>query len=665
MGASLGGILPLTSGAAYSTWAPLFLNYCASSGLGDVLRKDIPDWKGKCAMAQAWADEADDEMYAAAARGGSSSSSERMKQEDAKTATAAAEMRAARAGVLKKINDSRRVYGLLFRTLPEGLRVQIPTDEGHAFALWHWLENKFQSKEADSIGALWSQWVSMSMMDGEDFDAYRARVNKLHTLLLSAKEMVTPSFYAFTLLDRLQPRYMPAVLALRTSKEEHGLKDPSKTDWDEVAKIINAHERHEQRLSGTTGEDALERTMAAFGRQQRGKQTKDEWKPPEWMKGVRCFACKELGHTTKICKDTQKLEKWLAEKKQQGSREMASAVIQHRNGDWEETLSEEFAFSATVIAKPKTYAEVTKGLGASNRMATKKQMARSTWPPLPASVPLSSFQTDRAELQRKKKNERAEKVQKRQVAMERATSSSSPRRLQATEEIVQTVPSLSLRVKKQTTTTALLASTAWGADSMSSNHLSGNKTLFTGLKTVAGVDILAADGGRLHCTQQGSIHLYLTTEEGEVTSITVEDVYYHEKAAANLLSVGVLTDLGWKFHFSKNDSHLTTPDEAKVNLSRRDGVMVLKQTEDKKKMTGCLGDDTPRLVKATSVKGISGVVETATTKGFQPKGQEPWDEEPTQVFSEVCTGALLLTLQPNRADSCSVELTEGWCRAAY
>jgi len=731
-GASVGAMPSLTSGAAYATWAPLFLNYCASMGLGDVLRKDVPDWRGKCAMAQAWADEADDEMYAAAASGGSASS---VKMENAKTAAATAEMRAARAGVLKKINDSRRVYGALYRTLPEGLRVQIPTDEGHAFALWRWLENKFQSKEADSVGALWSEWVTMSMRVDEDFDAYRARVNKLHTLLTSAKEVITPALYALTLLDRLQPRYLPAVLALRTSKEENGLKDLSKTDWDAVTKVINAHERHEQRLNGSAGEDGLERTMAAFSRQQRGKQTfppSNEWSAPDWMKGVRCFACKELGHTVKFCKDTQKLEKWLAEKR---GRDTAASAVQHKSRrgseEWEERA---YAFSATVstATQPKTYAEAAAPM--------KKQVAAA------AAAPLSP-QTQPAGARpgvpvAPKKMERQEEVQKKQKAMERATSSSSPRRTQglAAEKVAPSLPP-SPPLKKQTTKAAL-ASTDWGVDSMASYHLSGNKTLFTELKTAAGVDILTADGGRLHCTQQGSIRLRLMTAKGEATSITIEDVCYHESAAANLLSVGVLTNLGWEFHLAKDDSQLITPEKSQVRLSRRDRVMVLEQAEEKKNeetarqqcatcagcvcmrakgetplsdsrtkeiknggdqralqqlklgvsgagaqamtmmtmMTpttmkkkgeegrGSLGDDTLRHVKATSVKSISGVEETA--KGFQPEarrteGLEPRDECPTQTTTEVCAGALLLPIQPNQADSCSVELTEGWCRAAF
>jgi hypothetical protein len=85
-----------------------------------------------------------------------------------------------------------------------------------------------------------------------------------------------------------------------------------------------------------------------------------------------------------------------------------------------------------------------------------------------------------------------------------------------------------------------------------------------------------------------------------------------------------------------------------------------KRKRRRKEPLGCLGGDTLRLVKATSVKGISDVVKTV--KGFQPEGN--WNKGTGNQLRD-CTGALLLTVLPNQADSCSVELTEGWCRAAY
>ena len=62
--------------------------------------------------------------------------------------------------------------------------------------------------------------------------------------------------YSYTLLDKLQPHFKQAVLALKASGQ---LKDPEKISWDSVVSFITTQERSEQRLAGTDGE----RNMAA------------------------------------------------------------------------------------------------------------------------------------------------------------------------------------------------------------------------------------------------------------------------------------------------------------------------------------------------------------------------------------------------------------------
>jgi transposase InsO family protein len=513
VGASSGAAAPsLVSGAAYSTWAPLFLNHCTSIGLHDVLRKDIPKWSQLCAVAEVWADEAREALVDAALNGGSvafPSSSSSMKQEDVQAAaTTAAATQTTRAGVLKMLADSRRVYALLFRALGAELREQIPTEEGHAFALWCWLENKFQSKEADSAGALWSKWSEMRMESEESFDTYRARVNKLRALLLAAKEPITPSYFALVLLDRLQPRYTQVVLALKAGA---ALKDTSAIDWDAVTTLVNAHERHEQTMNGT-GED--ERAMAAFGRQQKSKQISsssssspyDQQNFPAWMYGKKCFACERDHHIVRDCPDKQKKAKWLVDKKAKEGRETVASAVQRskrqaeeqHKGNTEET-GEEYAFSAVFTLKKQT-----------------------------------TF---------------------------------------AAAKVAPGPPSCS----KQESIEDSLKSTAWGVDSMASCHLSGNKALFTGLRTVGATSVGTADGGSVFCTQMGNIHLCLQTAGGKAISITIENVWYNERVAANLLSTGMLRELGWEFHLTPAEQYLITPTEYKVRLSGCGRVSVLKQ----------------------------------------------------------------------------------------
>jgi len=145
------------------------------------------------------------------------------------------------------VEISRRVYGILCASLPEELCAQVahlPAVWAHG--LWDWLERKFQSTERDSVGALLSQWSQLRQSEDETFDAYRARVDKLNTLLAHAKEKLQSSnMYVHVLLDRLTPHYSPAVLALKAGGQ---IADPDKVAWEAVTSFINSHERTALRL---------------------------------------------------------------------------------------------------------------------------------------------------------------------------------------------------------------------------------------------------------------------------------------------------------------------------------------------------------------------------------------------------------------------------------
>ena len=56
---------------------------------------------------------------------------------------------------------------------------------------------------------------------------------------------------------------------------------------------------------------------------------------------------------------------------------------------------------------------------------------------------------------------------------------------------------------------------------------------------------------------------------------------------------------------------------------------------------------------------------TGSAEGLQPQERD-WNRRDWNLNCKLvkCTGALHSSFLPNQADSCSVELTEGWCRAA-
>jgi transposase InsO family protein len=164
------------------------------------------------------------------------------------------EQKQARKLVCALVDRSRRVYGVLFSALPEELRPQVEhIAQGWAYGLWQWLQSKFQSTEEDAVGALLLQWTSLFQGESESFDAYRARVNKLDTLLEQAKEKQSRRMYAFMLLERLQPRYKQAVLALKAGGQ---LRDANNIAWEAVTALINQHERSEMRMHMGAAESA-------------------------------------------------------------------------------------------------------------------------------------------------------------------------------------------------------------------------------------------------------------------------------------------------------------------------------------------------------------------------------------------------------------------------
>ena len=231
-------------------------------------------------------------------------------------------VKAGRKLVTAAVERSRRVFGVLYSALPEELRAQtghIAT--GWAYGLWHWLETKFQSTEEDSVGELLGKWSAMRQDDGQSFDAFRAEVNKLAALLEHAKEKPSARMYAHTLLDRLQPRYKPAVLALKAGGQ---LKDATAISWDTITAFINAHERNEARLGEQDGDypakamaavgawnnkprGAWNKPAAAGGQHDGGSSSSSggapqaEHRGPRSLADVQCFNCSEFGHLSRHC----------------------------------------------------------------------------------------------------------------------------------------------------------------------------------------------------------------------------------------------------------------------------------------------------------------------------------------------------------------------------
>ena len=130
---------------------------------------------------------------------------------------------------------------------------------------------------------------------------------------------------------------------------------------------------------------------------------------------------------------------------------------------------------------------------------------------------------------------------------------------------------------------AALATNSWGVDSMASCHCTGNKENLTGLKHCTPTQVQVADGNFVTCDQRGTLQLKVAGTKGEDEDqvdkrvlVTLEDVYFNPRFAANLLSWGVLKTLNWQLRSSKNESYVVTPGGTKVPLSTRGRVLVLE-----------------------------------------------------------------------------------------
>jgi len=118
----------------------------------------------------------------------------------------------------------------------------------------------------------------------------------------------------------------------------------------------------------------------------------------------------------------------------------------------------------------------------------------------------------------------------------------------------------------------------YGIDSMASLHVVGTKELFSGgLRSCKPFTVTVANGNEVQISQVGSIELHIDVASCQTATFVIEDVYFHRSFESNLLSLTRLTDKGWKFCSSKEETYLQTPgDHLKVRLRTTGKVSVLR-----------------------------------------------------------------------------------------
>ena len=318
---------PRLRAGCYAAWKPDMDVYLARIGADGVHKRAMSakDWQTMVDKLELWKRQEAAQYLAdigISQRSGSSGSGSSSSGDSAGASELTDKEKATRKYIRLLAEQSTKAYGALWSALPEELRAQARQSvlENFAYGLAHWLETKLQSTEQDNVGELLAQWVALRQEDDESFDAYRARVNHVLALLDHAKEKPSARQHAFMLLDRLQPRYRPAVLALKLGDL---LKKPDEIEWDKVAAFVNQHERNEQRM-GAEGPDSAALVAAVRGsdsstqqpraasnggwtkrngHQRRGGGTGDQRGQQD--KRV-CFRCDEQGHVAAVCPNPPK-----------------------------------------------------------------------------------------------------------------------------------------------------------------------------------------------------------------------------------------------------------------------------------------------------------------------------------------------------------------------
>lgn len=586
-----------STAGSYAAWKPDMDVYLERVGADGVHKRTMTDdsWRKLALQVQSWSDEALAQALASigvvdgvgtsgatAATNGldavSSSSS---------STTVTTEHKEQRRLVTALVERSRRVFGVIWASLPEELRAQAAhVSQGSAAGLWQWLQQKFQNTEQDSVGELLALWIALRQEEDESFDAYRARVNQIKALLDHAKEPQSARMYVFTLLDKLQPRYKQAVLALKAGGQ---LKDADKIVWDTVAAFVNQHERSEMRISADSNHMESAAMAAAARGGMDGSSTKPTYQYKRgggtgstgWMRrGGRggsnrgggqqqsdtrtCFRCDQRGHIAANCTQPPKTGKqgFASEQVSAATRtspqnnrfDVLSSDDDDSDGGEDErsfmvktsatNISDDIIYGSNHMGA-RTFAQVlTGGRTVVATRATPKPVKDAAL--LPSKVTASHVAV----------------TQKDQQPAQNSATAAQKKSRSATVSL-----------------DAALADDAWGWDTMASSCCSGNRTRFSTLQKCPAVPVKVADGSIVSATHIGSVPLRVNTENGKVVRIVIDNVLYHPSFTSNLLSGELLTKrLGWQYHSSPLGTYAVTPGGSRVSLSTRGRVAVLMGT---------------------------------------------------------------------------------------
>src|SRR3954468_5677967 len=122
----------------------------------------------------------------------------------------------------------------------------------------------------------------------------------------------------------------------------------------------------------------------------------------------------------------------------------------------------------------------------------------------------------------------------------------------------------------------LLKTSAWGIDTMASIHCTGNKKLFSTLRSCDALNISVADGGKVVATQWGTIKVRCRTNKASITTLNLTNVYYSPHLGPNLLSAArLVAEHNCELRVNTSGSRLFFTDGTEIPLSSKGKVTTL------------------------------------------------------------------------------------------
>ena len=578
------------AGASHALWRPQMQTFLMRQGIEERdYAREIAQWRELAAAVSSDADADEQDAIALILSGA---------MLPVKKEAPTPEQVKAKQRVADLIGRSRKAYGYLYAALSVDLRPLVSdVPQGYAYGIWSFLEKKFRNTEQDSVMTLWERIMAVRQETDETFDVYKARVDSIVELLSNAKQQLPPGLYASILLLKLQqPRYSTAVLTLQTGDR---LKDEASIDWSYIAQYMAKYERNQLSLGDVDGSSAGDRALVARSQPSRAP---NGGKPPSGdHSNIECFKCHKLGHYRSRCPMPDRRQKSSGARAKRAQQEKArgrefsrspargasSSASEADSGDEKERAS---AFRAAPSAggalgahKLNMARHVSRFAALASSDDSQEAQARDlTGRSYLARVLVGLKSSARLVKPKTKADDvgspptRPATVEEKQQPKKQKHVTFRPKTEAKSRESDRRAPARQRANSTESLDTAL-RTTAKAIDSGATISITGTKNNLINVQRCAPMPVLMGDDSVVSAVFKGDMPMRLPVADkpGAQVSITIRDVYYHPRIAANLLSWGRMREDGWEMHSTPAGTYVLTPKGTRINASTRGRLTIL------------------------------------------------------------------------------------------